>query len=759
MLGRCRVVAVMALVSVVSVPLLSSPAAAQRAFPSEGGAGPVPPAVYSRDAEGRVAVRAVRIAEPLVIDGRLDEEVYRTSPHLGSFIQQDPVDGDAPTEGTDVWIFFDDRNLYISAQCWDSQPDRIVGNELRRDHNGIFQNDNVTITLDTFHDLRSGFFFQTNPVGGLRDQEITDERSANVDWNTVWDVKVRRSDRGWAAEFVIPFKSLRYRGGGAQTWGINIRRIVRSKNEVSFLSPVPKAFGTQGVFKFSSAATLAGLELPGGRPPLELKPYGITGLTDTRAGQAIARDGHGDAGFDFKYGLTKGLTTDFTYNTDFAQVEADEQQINLTRFSLFFPEKRDFFLEGQGTFQFGSTRSPNITGLAPNQMPVLFFSRRIGLSEGRQVPIVAGGRMTGRAGKYSVGALQIRSGEEPSARAATTDFSVVRVRRDVLRRSTVGVIATNRSPSVVGKGSNQAFGADAMLALYDNILINSYYAESRTPGERRDQSSYMGQFAYSGDRYGVNAEHLYVGDGFNPEAGFLRRDSFRRTYGQGRFSPRPKNQRLVRRYFYEASLDYVTDPHNVLESREAGAAFRIDVSNGDGFDAEFANSYELLRSPFAIVSGVTIAPGAYGFQELRTKYTLGPQRPITGTFSLSRGSFYDGSKTEAGYDGRFEINERLAVEPRISVNQVRLSAGDFTTKLVSARTTYTFSPHMAVSALLQYASTNLTLSSNVRFRWEYRPGSDLFVVYSDGRDTQTRPGIPSLQSRSVALKLTRLFRF
>jgi hypothetical protein len=722
---------------------------------------PEPPLeVYTRDADGRVTVRAVRLPEPLVIDGRLDEDVYRQVPHLGPLIQQEPDEGAPATETTDVWIFFDDQNLYVSARCWDSQPDRIVANELRRDHINIFQNDNFGFSLDTFHDQRSGFFFNTNALGAFRDLEIMDERQGNIDWNGVWDVRARRFDKGWDVEFAIPFKTLRYRGTGAQTWGLIVRRVIRWKNETQYLTAMPRSYGSSGIYKFSSEATLSGLEVPEDRPVTEIKPYGIAAMTDRRTGSSIGRDRTGDVGFDVKYGLTKGLTADFTYNTDFAQVEADEQQVNLTRFSLLFPEKRDFFLESQGVFQFGNPRARGVPGQAPSLAPIVFFSRRIGLNEGQQVPIVGGGRVTGRAGRYAIGALQIRTGDEPQAGTLTTDFSVVRLRRDVLRRSTVGVIATNRSQRLDGTGSNQVLGADAALAFHDNILFNSYYARSRTPGGPRDQASYMMQFAYFPDRYGFNFEHVHVGEGFNPEVGFLPRESFRRTYGLARFSPRPRASNLVRKYWYEARLDYVTDTHNVLETRTAGASFRIDFNSGDGLDVEYTDEYQLLREPFGIVPAFQIAAGGYRFQDVGLRYTLGPQRRrMTGTFSVAQGSFYDGTKTEAGYNGRLELNTWLAVEPRMTVNWIRLMAGDVTTKLASTRVTYALSTRAAISALLQYTSTSQTLSSNVRFRWEYRPGSDLFVVYSDGHDTVTRTGIPRLQNRTVAIKATRLLRF
>lgn len=748
-----------AILTLISVPSLPVPLSAQTADAAGGSLEPAPLPVYSRDADGHITVRVVRLPEPLTIDGRLDENAYREIPHLGPFVQQDPDEGAPATEQTDAWVFFDDRNIYVTVRCWDSQPERIVANELRRDHINIFQNDSVTVTFDTFHDRRTGAFFQTNPLGGLRDQEVIDERNGNVEWNAIWDVKSRRFEQGWMAEFVIPFKSLRYPSGGPQTWGMNIRRVLRWKNETSFLSLVPKSFGSSAAFRMVSSATLVGLEVPEGRPPLELKPYGITGFTDTRESQhTVVRNGLGDVGLDFKYGLTKGLTADFTYNTDFAQVEADDQQINLTRFSLFFPEKRDFFLEGGGIFEFGPRGG--ISGAAPSLVPILFFSRRVGLNEGRQVPIVAGGRVTGKAGAYAIGAMQIRTDNEPAANAAATDFSIVRVRRDILRQSTIGVMATNRSPQVAGTGTNQVVGADAVLSFYENVAVNTYYARSRAPGERRDQASYMGQFAYAADRYGLNVEHLHVGDGFNPEIGFLRRDRFRRTYGQARFSPRPANSRFARKYSYEGSLDYITDTNNLLESRRRQGAFGIDFNSGDGFGAGYSESYELLRDPFSIATGVTIAPGSYHFREVSSGYSLGPQRRIPGTFSVSRGSFYDGNRTQARYNGRMELTPRLAIEPRVSVNWVRLPAGDFTATLLSARPTYAFNAHTALSALLQYSSASNTLSSNIRFRWEYQPGSDLFVVYSDNRDTETvRPATPSLRDRSIAVKLTRLLRF
>ena len=499
------------------------------------------PAVYSKDAEGAITIRAIRLSEPIKLDGALDEAVYRDNVPATEFIQQEPNEGQPSTERTEAWVMFDEDNLYVAARCLDSHPERMVVSEMRRDSQTIFNNENLTIGLDTFHDRRSGWFFQTNPLGAIRDQEVPSERENNNDWNTVWDARARRAPDGWTVEVVIPFRSLRYKQAGPQTWGINLRRTIRWKNEQAFLSPVPASYGVRGMYKFSSAATLVGLDAPPQARNLEIKPYAISSLTtNLAAARPFSDDLGGDAGFDVKYGLTRGLTLDFTYDTDFAQVEDDEQQVNLTRFSLFFPEKREFFLEGQGIFAFasqqGSGGGTGGVGAATNLTPALFFSRRIGLAAGQEIPIRAGARVTGRAGKYAIGLMNIQTGENDLVSEAPANFSVVRIRRDILSRSTVGVIATRRHPSAFGS-SNEAFGVDANFALFQDLFARGYYARTTRGTEappdgdalRHTPDSYRGEIDYMGDRYGLRVEHLFVGRDFNPEVGFLRRAAFRRN--------------------------------------------------------------------------------------------------------------------------------------------------------------------------------------------------------------------------------------
>ncbi len=718
---------------------------------------PSPPEVISRDANGRVTLRAVRLAEPLVVDGRLEDPVYSEVPAASGFVQQEPLEGEPATEPTDVWFFFDDENIYVGARCWDSQPQRIVANERRRGHWHISRGANLTVVLDTFYDRRNGFFFQTNPLGGIYDALVTDESNENVDWDTVWDSQASRFEKGWTVEIVIPFKSLRYREGADQVWGINIRRVVQWKNERSFLSRIPASWGLSGIFKFSSAATLVGLEVPSGSRNFELKPYAIAASTTDKTTTPIrGNEATADAGFDVKYGLTKGLTADFTYNTDFAQVEADEEQVNLTRFSLFFPEKRSFFLENQGLFFFGGGGGPVWAPITDT--PILFFSRRIGLRGGEAVPIRVGGRVTGRAGPYTLGALSIQTARSESVGAEATNFSVFRLRRDVLARSAVGVIGTYRSPTIAGAGSNQAFGVDGRFAFFQNMVIDTYYSRSRTPGRTGNEASYRFQVVNNGDRYGLEYEHLMVGDDFNPEIGFVRRRNFQRNRGKMRFSPRPASIAAVRKFSFEADLDYIENGSGSLETRAGIGSFGIEFQSGDKWNIQYTSNYEFLVAPFEIARNVILPVGGFNFGGVRTTYELGRQRRVSGKITLARGGFFSGRRTEAGYGGRIVVSSSFSVEPLVSVNWIDLPEGRFTTNLIRSRFIYTFSARMFLVALVQYNSSNDSLSSNIRFRWEYEPGSDLFVVYNDGRGTRLG-GFPLLENRTLVVKLTKLFRF
>jgi hypothetical protein len=728
-------------------------------FAFDGPAPPVAPAVISRDESGRATIRAVRLTTPMRLDGALDEAVYTSVPPISDFIQVEPQEGAPATEKTEVWVTFDRDNVYVSFRCWESEPTRVVANEMRRDGGNLWQgNDIVGFLFDTFYDRRNAIQFIVNPIGGRSDGQVTNERQWNGDWNPIWDVKTGRFEGGWTVEAALPFKSLRYRPGRAQIWGFNVMRANAWKNELSFITRIPNALGRRGLSQASLAATIVGLEAPPGSRNLEIKPYAISNLTsDRNAAPRVSNDVSGDLGFDLKYGLTQNLTADFTYNTDFAQVEADEQQVNLTRFSLFFPEKREFFLENQGTFSFGGATTSAWAG--PSDTPILFYSRRIGLNAGRMVPIETGGRMTGRLGRYNLGVLGMRTDEEVESGARPTNFSVVRLRRDLLRRSSVGLLFTGRSVGLSGTGTNESYGVDGTFAFFDNLAFNTYWARTRTDGLSGKDTSYRAQLDYAGDRYGVQAERLVIGDNFNPEMGFLRRDDMRRSFGLFRFSPRPRSIKAVRKFSWAGSMEYVTNGAGRLETRDLNGEFGIEFQNSDRFGVNYVNTYEFLPRRFEIGPGVTLPVGGYNFSNLRVGMNFGQHRKFAGNVLVERGTFYNGRRTAVSVSrGRANLASQLSVEPTYSINWVDLLQGSFTTHLVGSRVTYTMTPLMFVSALMQYNSANHAVAANVRLRWEYRPGSELFVVYNEERDTLT-PRFPALANRAFIVKINRLFRF
>ena len=726
---------------------------------------PVPPAMITREG-GQATMRAIRLLAGITVDGQLDEPVYDAVPPVSDFIQQLPDEGAPATERTDAWVMFDDENFYIAGRCWDSAPpSEWVATEMRRDAFNMLNNDLFGFLIDTFYDRRNALLFYANPAGGFVDQAITNEGNPNRDWNPVWDVKTGRFDGGWTIEMVVPFKSLRYRPDRDQVWGIQIRRTVIRKNEWAYLTLIPisaAGFGGRGgVFRVSAAGTLVGLETPPPGIHLEVKPYAIGGVTRDAVGNPsgdAVRDGN--VGLDVKYGITQNLTADFTYRTDFAQVEVDEQQVNLTRFNLFFPEKREFFLEGRGIFDFArgsfrtarSLRQGSVRG--GGDAPTLFYSRRIGIQGLQVVPIDGGGRLTGKIGSFDVGALNIQ---------ADTNFTVLRVKRDLLRRSSIGAMLTNRAISLDGAGSNQVYGADANFSFFDSVNFLGYYARTRTTGFAGRDASYQARFDYGADRYGFEVDHLLVEDNFRPEIGFVRRDNFRRTSLSGRFSPRPQSIESVRQFVLEASLDhFLTADAGLLETRQNQVAMQTELENSDQFGVRVSDSHERLQEPFKPSGGnVTIPVGSYDFTDVRLTYALGPQRLLNGRVEVATGGYFDGKLTSIDLSrGRVDLSPRLSVEPSVSFNWIDLPGGEFRTDLLRGRLNYTFSPRMFVSGLFQYNSTNRTLGTNLRLRWEYSPGSELFVVYTEEQDID--PLLPDryaeLRNRGFVVKVTRLFR-
>jgi hypothetical protein len=765
------------LVSVAGV--LSPPAAAGQMAgetrPREGPAvidgapPPVAPASINRDEQGRATVRAIRLTEPLVLDGRLDEAVYSEVDPFGDFVQAAPLPGEPSTERTDVWVSFDDANVYVTCRCWDgAPPETWVANELRRDTPGLRNNEHFGVMFDTFYDRRNGVMFYANPLGARSDYAVVDEGGPNTDWNPVWDVAAGTFEGGWIVEMAIPFKSLRYNAGRNQVWGIQFRRSIRHKNEWAYLNPVPTFLaGPQALNRVSAGGTIVGLDLPPAGNNLEVKPYAIGGLTTDKVATPVrTNDATGDAGLDLKYGLTANLTLDLTLNTDFAQVEVDEQQVNLTRFSLFFPEKREFFLEGRGVFDFGQGGTGGFFGGGGggggrgggNDRPTLFYSRRIGLDQGKEIPIVAGGRVTGKVGAFSVGALSIRTGADDSGEIPGTTFSVLRLKRDILGRSSVGALFTDRSIAASGGGANRVYGVDGSLNLTQDLQLGGYWARTETPRLAGRDESWQAALSYQADLFGFETSMLEVGDAFNPEVGFVRRSDFRKSAGSVRYSPRPASIDWVRKVTFDADVSYFEDGLGRMESRRQSGSFQVEMESSDMFSIEAVREFERIDSRFPVAASLEVPEGRYTFTSYRASYTAGPQRRVSGGVSYQWGAFYHGSiRSLSVNQGRIVVSNHLSLEPGVSLNFIDLPQGESTRTLFRLRADYAFTPRMFASSLLQYDDASKTFSSNLRFRWEYAPGSEFFVVWTDERETGS--GGSGLRARGLVLKVTRLLRY
>ena len=702
-------------------------------------------AIVRTDTAGDVFVTATRYDGDVRIDGTLDEAIYARIAPITSFIQQIPNAGAPASEKTEAWVYFDDDNLYVAARVYESVPESDwIANEMRRDTFQLRTNDSITVLVDTYLDRRNGSAFLVTPIGGFSDYAVTNEgdggRGVNFDWNVVWDSRVGRFDGGWTVEMEIPFRSLRYGPGEEQTWGIQLRRIIRRLNEASYMAEVPIAAArgnslVAGIWRVSEAGTLEDLRVPERNFNLEVKPYGLGTVTTNReTTPRISNEAEGEAGVDVKFGITNNLTADFTYNTDFAQVEVDERQVNLTRFNQLFPEKREFFLEGRGNFDFTQARGLDV--------PTLFFSRRIGLEQGQIVPIDVGARLTGKIGNYDIGALTINTDAEDFANIESTRFSVLRVKRDVLSRSTVAV--------------------DGAFDFLEDFSFDTYLAKTDSPGLSDDDQSYMANLVYDSDLYGFNTGYLVVENNFNPEIGFKRRNNFKQFSGGGRFSPRPTSIDGVRRFVLEANTQsYWSATTDDLETRQHDLSFGTEFETSDIFTVSVSDQFEMLTRPFRIAQGVTLLPGKYDFSSYQASYNFGAQRQVSGVLSLRVGDFWSGSITTIGFgSGRIELSPQLSIEPNYSINKVELPEGDFRTELSSFRVTYTLSPRMYLGGLVQYDSNANSFSTNFRFRWEWAPGSEFFVVYSDDRNTDPlgHPSGMELRNRGFAIKINKLFQ-
>lgn len=689
----------------------------------------------------RVA-QAVRITEEISLDGYLDEQAWDLAIPATNFVQRRPNPGAASAERTEVRILFDDENLYVGFTCFDSEPSRIAVNDLEEDFD-FRGSDGVTLAFDSLHDLRSAFLFITNPAGAKGDAQVS-VTGLNMDWDGVWDVRTSQNDEGWIAEFVIPFKTLRFSLSLSQEWGLNLNRRIVRLNEESDWSPIPVRYSLLRVAQYG---TLQGLEDVRQGRNLKVTPFVTAGFTQVRSEtdpfQTFETDQNYDGGLDLKYSLTPSLTLDGTYRTDFAQVEVDQQQVNLTRFNLFFPEKRDFFLENSSTFDFGAGR---------NLVP--FFSRRIGLNRsGTPIPILGGVRLTGQIGNYDVGFLNMKT--ESQGINPSDNYTVGRVKRNLLTNSWVGGLVTNRDSSIEGE-YNRVYGADVHFQFYNRLEFDSHILRSDTPGRSgRDQARQF-EAAWRDDELIIAAGYNEIQTNFNPEVGFVRRGNNTRYNGQFFWNPLIENSPVFRNLVFGASLDYYENgTTEQIETREQRLDLGIRFENLSSVDFSLLETFDRLSDPFRIRRDISIPKGDYRYLGYSARATTSPRSKLSGSGSVEWGEFWSGRRRSITGSVSWRPNFHLRMNADYRRNQVTLASGNFTTDLVGLRFLYAFNPNTFLNAFFQYNADTQQVSSNIRFNIIHHPLSDLFLVYNDLRDLQKGQVI----QRAVIIKLTNLFNF
>ena len=758
----------------LAVLAAAAPAGAQSAGSGQGAAGFEVAAIGG--ARSAVAVEA---AVAPVLDGAvLDDPAWAAAPPATGFVQTQPDEGRPASERTEVRIVFTADTLYFGVVCYDRDPASIIVTDSRRD-SSLADSDSFQLILDTFLDRQNGFVFGTSPSGQEYDGQLVNEGAGgsgmggggqtrgagggfNQNWDGVWQVRTAITEAGWTAEFAIPFRTLRFPAGREQTWGVNFQRNIRRRNESAYWAPLPRQFD---LFRVSLAGQLNGVAAPEGLwRTLQMTPY-LIGETLTRGDRRADRPGDvtvlGDFGGDLKYGVTSGLALDLTYNTDFAQVEVDDQQINLDRFQLFFPEKRPFFLENAGAFTV--TNSGGAAFNDPGQTE-LFFSRRIGIGDGgRAIPILGGARLSGRVSEdLTVGFLNMQT-EAAGDRTPANNFTVARVRHDLANRSSVGGLFVNRQatgPSAGTGDHNRTWAVDGRWGFGRNGLVSGFAARTETPprgGRRFDQDhAFDVAVDYNTEAWRLRGSVMEMGRDFNPEVGFVRRTGFRKVDAGVFNTSRPPANALriqelqphvtfnrfwdVETGFIQTSLLHMDNFTEFEDSSMAITAWNVRK--------------EGVTRPFT-VSGVPVAPGSYDWHEVSLNYNSNRSAPIGYGMRFQQSGFFGGRLQVAGPSLRFRSGEELNVELRWTRNDIDLPAGHVVTHLASGRIAYNFSPRLFAQGLVQYNTSANLFSVNFRFGWLQEGNTGLFFVVNE---TDGLGGfVPVGTGRSVILKYTHLF--
>lgn len=705
----------------------------------------------SAAAEPEAPLRFVAPVLPAPVTPVLDGEVrndpaYQNAVPLTEFWQTAPDEGQPSTEKTEVRVVYDKTTLYVGIVCYDRNPSEIIVSESRRDA-PLNDMDAVLFVLDTYRDKQNGFIFGTNPAGLEYDAQITNEgelsvlamRSGstggfNLNWDGAWEVRTQIGDYGWSAEFAIPFRTLRYGSGNPQTWGFNVQRNIRRRKETAYWVKLPRQFNLN---KVSLAGTLEGIEVPTPQN-LKLIPYILGSVRRSAADlRSIAR---GEAGLDLKYSITPSLTLDATYNTDFAQVEVDEQQVNLDRFDLFFPEKRPFFLENAGVFDVGS----------PGEVE-LFFSRRIGIGpNGIVVPIIGGGRITGKIGNTKVGLLNMQT-ERVEGVTPANNFTAARVNHELPNRSSVGVLVVNRQ----GGGSfNRTAAVDGRWGIGSYTMLSGYAARTLTPGLSSGQYGYKLGVAHNEPGWIFETHYTEIGENFNPEVGFLRRRAYRKSESVILHRYRPKDflglQELRPHISYRSFWNFSGLQETGFLHLDSHWEFKTghEIHTGINFKTDG------VVTPFTIYPGIVVPSGTYKNVETQIVVMTNKAAWISFDATTYYGGLFSGMYLSTNPTVRMRSGDQFNLQVTWSYNNVRLQEGSFRTNILRTRISYAFTPLVFLQGLVQYNDLSKNFSTNLRFGWLQSSNTGLFIVYNEISDVN--PTF-SFRDRSLTVKFSQLF--
>ena len=687
-------------------------------------------------------LQAVQADSPPLLDGILDETVWEGVPRTEQFKQKEPTEGNDASEVTYVQVIYTEESLFFGITCLDSSPAGIVATELRRD-GSLNKDDSFWILIDSFHDHRNAFLFATNPHGTQYDALVIDEgKETNRNWDEAWRVAAEQNEEGWSIEVEIPFNILRMGDSDAEI-GVEFQRVIRRKNEFVYWNSWERDFRFEEV---SRAGHLAGLPSHEMVKPWRLKGYVVGGVGEKGA---AGWDNRSDGGIeDLKWRLTPTLTADMTIRTDFGEVDVDAQQSNFSnpRRQLFFPEKREFFQEGAGFFDFSARMEEGIRSSTFQA----FFSRRIGLSrDGQRIPILGGGKVTGRVGGVSIGMLDMQTEEEGDF--ATTNYSVLRLRQDLFSRSSFGGIVTNQS----GGGTyNRTAGIDGRFLLFDNLTLEGFLMRSAEPDVREDQGAYHVKGYWQSDLWIIGAGHLTLEPNFNPEMGFVGRSDVRKTIGDVTFKPRPDISWL-RQMEFRGFYEYLTNPENLLQEKVGHFIVRAMFERGDGIRIALHTRFNRLFEPLRLAPGVEIAPGDYGDDNWSFTYNMDPGSQLSGFVRFGfQDDYFGAGRTYWRISPQWKPTPSWILDLSYDLEQLR-SPHDVTSHIVNLGVNYALSTRFITSTILQYNNLREVKGINFRLNYIYRPGDDLFFVYRDVRNGLQ----PEFSDRAFLVKFTRSFDF